>query len=62
MDSYIDFDAPRKLDTFFSPFFAASAAPAAICCFFDCAGILYSRYWLLVLDRFLLFRAMRKNV
>ncbi len=33
------FEAPRKEDLLFFPRFAASAAPAAICCFFDFAGI-----------------------
>jgi hypothetical protein len=32
-------DAPFKLDLDFSPRLAANAAPAAICCFFDFAGI-----------------------
>jgi hypothetical protein len=41
--SLIDFaiwlDAPLSDDFDFLPRFAASAAPAAICCFFDFAGI-----------------------
>jgi hypothetical protein len=43
MDSAIFFDAPCRLDFLLSPRFAASAAPAAICCFFDLAGILFNR-------------------
>jgi hypothetical protein len=39
MDFAISFDAPFKLDFGFSPRLAANAAPAAICCFFDFAGI-----------------------
>jgi hypothetical protein len=35
----ICFDAPLSDDFDFLPRFAASAAPAAICCFFDFAGI-----------------------
>lgn len=41
--SLIDFaiwrEAPLRDDFDFLPRFAASAAPAAICCFFDFAGI-----------------------
>ncbi len=33
------FDAPRNELFDFSPRFAASAAPAAICCFLDFAGM-----------------------
>ena len=43
MDSAIFFDAPFRLDFLRSPRCAASAAPAAICCFFDLAGILFNR-------------------
>ena len=43
MDSAIFFDAPLRLDFLRSPRLAASAAPAAICCFFDLAGILFDR-------------------
>ena len=43
MDSAIFFDAPFRLDFWSSPRCAASAAPAAICCFFDLAGILFNR-------------------
>ena len=32
-------EGPRSDDLDFLPRFAASAAPAAICCFFDLAGI-----------------------
>jgi hypothetical protein len=39
MDLYICRDAPRSEDFDRCPRFAASAAPAAICCFFDFAGI-----------------------
>ena len=39
MDFTMLLDAPRSEDFDFSPRFAASAAPAAICCFFDLAGI-----------------------
>jgi hypothetical protein len=39
MDSAIFLDAPFRLDFPRSPRFAANAAPAAICCFFDFAGI-----------------------
>ena len=43
IDSAICFDAPLREDFFVSPRFAASAAPAAICCFFDFAGIFNHR-------------------
>jgi hypothetical protein len=43
IDLAILFDAPLSDDLLFSPRFAASAAPAAICCFFDFAGILIVR-------------------
>ena len=43
MDSAICFDAPFRLDFLRSPRLAANAAPAAICCFFDLAGILFDR-------------------
>lgn len=43
MDSAISFDAPFRLDFLSCPRWAASAAPAAICCFFDLAGILFNR-------------------
>jgi hypothetical protein len=39
MDDAMPRDAPRKRDLDVFPRFAASAAPAAICCFFDFAGI-----------------------
>jgi hypothetical protein len=39
MDSAICFDAPLRLDFLLSPRLAAKAAPAAICCFLDFAGI-----------------------
>jgi hypothetical protein len=39
MDLAICLEAPFKLDFFRSPRFAAKAAPAAICCFFERAGI-----------------------
>jgi hypothetical protein len=42
IDSAICFDAPRKLDLGRRPRFAESAAPAAICCFFDFAGMVCS--------------------
>jgi hypothetical protein len=45
MDSAICFDAPFRLDFLVSPRLAAKAAPAAICCFLDFAGIpLANRY------------------
>ncbi len=40
MDEAICFEAPFSEDFGRSPRFAESAAPAAICCFFDFAGIL----------------------
>ena len=45
IDLYIPLEAP--LSDFFERFprFAASAAPAAICCFFDRAGIQMFRWW-----------------
>ena len=39
IDSAMLFEAPLSEDFFASPRFAASAAPAAICCFLDFAGI-----------------------
>ena len=39
MDFTMLFEAPLSEDLDFSPRFAASAEPAAICCFFDLAGI-----------------------
>ena len=39
IDSAICLDAPFRLDFLVSPRLAANAAPAAICCFFDFAGI-----------------------
>jgi hypothetical protein len=39
IDSYMPLDAPRREDFLPSPLLAANAAPAAICCFFDFAGI-----------------------
>ena len=39
IDLYMLRDAPRSDDFDFLPRLAASAAPAAICCFFDFAGI-----------------------
>ena len=39
IDLAIPFDAPLSEDFFASPRLAASAAPAAICCFLDFAGI-----------------------
>ncbi len=44
MDLAICLEAPFKLDFFRSPRFAAKAAPAAICCFFERAGIPLYRY------------------
>jgi hypothetical protein len=43
MESAIFFDAPFRLDLLRSPRLAANAAPAAICCFFDLAGIVSTR-------------------
>src|ERR1700730_13839738 len=39
IDLYMLLDAPRSDDFDFFPRLAASAAPAAICCFFDFAGM-----------------------
>src|SRR5260370_10275906 len=39
IDWYISFEAPLRDDLERFPRLAASAAPAAICCFFDFAGI-----------------------
>src|SRR5205807_5612728 len=39
IDRAICREAPLRLDTERSPRFAAKAAPAAICCFFDFAGM-----------------------
>ncbi len=39
MDFAMLLEAPRREDLGFSPRFADNAAPAAICCFFDLAGI-----------------------
>jgi hypothetical protein len=39
IDSYIPLDAPLREDFLPSPLLAANAAPAAICGFFDFAGI-----------------------
>jgi hypothetical protein len=39
IDSYIPRDAPRRLFLERFPRFAERAAPAAICCFLDFAGI-----------------------
>jgi hypothetical protein len=44
MDSAISFDAPFRLDFGVSPRLAANAAPAAICCFFERAGIELDRF------------------
>src|SRR5436189_6131586 len=40
IDFAICLEAPLSFDFFISPRLAARAAPAAICCFFDLAGIL----------------------
>ncbi len=40
IDFSICFEAPLRLDFGRFPRFAANAAPAAICCFFDLAGII----------------------
>ena len=40
IDLAICLEAPLREDFFISPRLAARAAPAAICCFFDFAGIL----------------------
>lgn len=45
------FDAPRSELFGFFPRFAASAAPAAICCFLDFAGILQFRTRTLIRPR-----------
>lgn len=42
MERYMLLDAPRKFATPRFPRFAARAAPAAICCFLDRAGITIS--------------------
>ena len=42
IDSYMPLDAPLREDFLPSPLLAANAAPAAICCFFDFAGIQFS--------------------
>jgi hypothetical protein len=47
IDSYMPLDAPLSEDFLLSPLLAANAAPAAICCFFDFAGI---QFFLLVLE------------
>jgi len=39
IDLYVSLDAPRRDDFERLPRLAASGAPAAICCFFDLAGI-----------------------
>jgi hypothetical protein len=39
IDLYMPLDAPLREDFLRSPLLAANAAPAAICCFFDFAGI-----------------------
>jgi hypothetical protein len=44
IDFSICFEAPLRLDFERFPRFAANAAPAAICCFFDLAGIFVFRY------------------
>ena len=44
IDSTICLDAPFKLDFFCSPRLAAKAAPAAICCFLERAGITLYRF------------------
>jgi hypothetical protein len=44
IDFSICFEAPLRLDFERLPRFAANAAPAAICCFFDLAGILVFRW------------------
>jgi hypothetical protein len=43
IDLAICLEAPLSFDFFISPRFAARAAPAAICCFLDFAGILNYR-------------------
>jgi hypothetical protein len=42
IDLYMPLDAPLREDFLRSPRLAANAAPAAICCFLDFAGILFS--------------------
>lgn len=42
IDLYMPLDAPLSEDFLLSPLLAANAAPAAICCFFDFAGIQFS--------------------
>jgi len=44
IDFSICFEAPLRLDFGRFPRFAANAAPAAICCFFDLAGIFLFRW------------------
>jgi hypothetical protein len=44
IDRSICFEAPLRLDFERFPRFAANAAPAAICCFFDLAGIFLFRW------------------
>lgn len=44
IDSAIFLEGPFKLDFFCSPRFAAKAAPAAFCCFFERAGIPLYRF------------------
>jgi hypothetical protein len=39
IDPYMLLEAPFRDEGLRSPLFAANAAPAAICCFFDFAGI-----------------------
>jgi hypothetical protein len=39
IDLYMPLEAPLREDFLRSPLLAANAAPAAICCFFDFAGI-----------------------
>jgi hypothetical protein len=39
IDLYMPLDAPLREDFLRLPLLAANAAPAAICCFFDFAGI-----------------------
>ena len=39
IDAAMRFEAPLKEDLDFLPSFAAKAAPAAICCFLDFAGM-----------------------
>ncbi len=39
IDLYISLEAPLNEEVFCSPLFAANAAPAAICCLCDFAGI-----------------------